>query len=193
MASNREMVGEFKDIVDKVIAHNKPGQTQLRLRGQQLRPQAPSVKLGDVEFMSAARGLSRTIWLGRRAEHVWGLAVRNQAVDQYRGSLAIVAIKGNGSSLIRGWDIDSPFSHIGGIRTERQLTDDKEIQLALEYARAPHLCPDNLLKLGELTVAETTFVSETMTRQKAVADEYASREGGHAGISTGLLDLTLFK
>ena len=138
MSQNRELVREFRDIVD------------IAAKAQVRNPQSRQVE--PVRFRNFDR--TRSMWIGTDF---------NIFRRQYGGAIILRSHGGVVDTLQREVNVKSPWmSHLVRIATSRTLDTVEDLQLAVEYARSPHLNAEALQALGVLTVEEEASQAEQL-------------------------------
>jgi hypothetical protein len=165
MASAIEQVTEFRDIVETTIAGSLEGQIGTWPDMHEY------AKVHDFSYVSVDPTDARISTVGLGPEHRWGIVSDHQRIGKYTGSIALVSLGGKEDSLVRRVDIKSPMGAFLSIDSERELVEVDELDLALNWARSPHLFPRNIMLLGRLSPAEQEKVSAEYTRLEHDAAE----------------------
>lgn len=154
MASNAEMVAEFREIVDGMVVQAEDAPLQWYRRG-----------MGDVLeshgmiFTSVDGNEERCSNFPFYKERIWGASpAKNQQTDRFTGSIALISVSGQDEQLTRFWSFDTGLQsiHVG---TEKVLNEADQIEAALNWVKSPHIYPDTLKELGILDPEEIEKVT----------------------------------
>jgi hypothetical protein len=165
MSNPAEQIAEFRDIVETVIANNVEGQYG---KWVGIHEQAQAQGL---EYVSVSPTSSRPITVGLGPEHRWAMVSNNQRIGGYIGSVALLSLEGRDETLTRRVTIESAMGPFFGIESQRELSEPDELDLALSWARSPHLYPRNLKALSALTPGEKTKVTAEKVQLQKSAEE----------------------
>lgn len=171
MASNAEMVGEFREVADKVIDQ----QIDRCKNGPGLRSTWPGydkeAKAASLLFSSLEPEDGRYTFSPHGEGHVWTISPDREMVISdsriYKGRVAIVSFASEGDRLFRNWTFKSALSLLG-IGTQRAIEDPEEIEGVVEWAKSPHLYEEGFNAVTRLTDQEK---DEVYPRLEADAEQ----------------------
>lgn len=171
MASNPELVKRFRDTVDKVI--------EINVREIESGPSIPvflpgykkEAKAAGLTFTSVDSSDVRLSVFDRERGHLWGVAPKKLRFMGHAGMLAVVSRESEPDSLRRTWHFDGYFGGMLPVVTSR-LLDERETELAVSWVAAPHLEPDAVTTLAQLSDEEKERVDQQFAGHAVRREEY---------------------
>lgn len=166
MASNAEMVAEFREIVDGMVvqAEDAPMHWDRRGKGEMFESHG-------MIFTSVDGSEGRYSNFPFYKERIWGASLaKKQQTDRFTGSIALISVCGQDEQLTRFWSFDTGMQLIHE-DTEKVLNEADQIEAALNWVKSPHIYPDTLKELGILDPEE---IEKVTPRLDSIAQRAAS-------------------
>mgnify|MGYP001264898620 CR=1 FL=1 len=174
MASSREIVGEYRSIVERVIETSQSSKPSGSIAvNDGFRNGVREVNKNGLRFSIFEPGCS-VLAFGRRAndsETIWAMGPKDKInFRKYCGRLALVSYSNEPDRLFRYWDFDSALQ-IFGSSTQKPITEEDELQKVLDWAVSPHLYDANLRAQMELEDWETKYIDQLLDGHAQLARE----------------------
>lgn len=168
MASNAEMVAEFREIVDDAIERSAEKNESTALRSS--RGGKNNTGTYRLNFFSIGAKDARFQYIPYSSEHVWAVGPSEKGqIQEYSGFLAIVSFANETDRLFRHWTFDSAMQ-MQHPSTSRAITGSTDIEEGIAWVRSPHLNTEafeRLAMLDEQELASLNAQFKTIDEQAA--------------------------
>ncbi|HSX27639.1 MAG TPA: hypothetical protein VLG25_02560 [Patescibacteria group bacterium] len=165
MASNEELVLEFREMVDRVIQHQVD-----KCNGANggLRHSWPGydkeAKTAGLQFVSVGPRDSRPSTFGLGSEHLWGVSPTSEyRVGRRTGRVALISTIEVPDKLHRRWQFEGAMEMTGAVASKDLVAQD-DISAVLAWVRSPHLEVSAFSQITALSDEELKPVDEELRR-----------------------------
>ncbi len=157
MFRQEQLVTEFREIADSVISN----QVAENSSGTGLRRSWPGIdteaRAYGLTFVSIPAGKGRPTRFDLRQEHAWGISLdRKVMVGKHVGHFALISFADMQQSLIRDITFSSAMVPLS-VHSRKELGGE-EVELAVAWAKSPHLQTEALEALCTLSADEQQTV-----------------------------------